>query len=530
MWIALAAFVLQDAGVIVDRNRIDRTQAPRTAPVSRSTPKRGKASVSAIGSNAPIQGIRFQGAQAPGPVAEAAKGFIGRPGNKDTLLELAGSLSRAYQRTNVALYTVAIPEQDTASGTVTVLLTEGRIATASVKDDAIEGKGGGHRLLRARMAPMLDETPLTRDTFERQVTLMRAIPGLTFTSDFADPNANGALALTVTPKQKRTRFSAGFSNRGVAQLGDGQFDAKAEFYGLGVDGDQLILAASAASDFKRYRFLSGSYAVPITASGLTLTTSGGYLETRPKGYPVTGTAKLAGTSLSYPLIRDFHRSLDLSLGVDGLNSDNAAFGALIATERTRAVRGGASYADTRDKRSYALGLSASQGLDILGARTDPLYADPRFLKLNGSAYLAQAIGKSLVARVQAGGQWSRNRLPAAERFAVGGDNYGRAFDTGFLSGDRGAGASGELAVRPLKSKKFGTSEIYTFIDRAWIGIEGRGGVPGRSDYALASAGFGTRLRWLDKAEIGLEAERVIDDPWPGYDKDWRFSLAWRLSL
>ena len=41
---------------------------------------------------------------------------------------------------------------------------------------------------------------------------------------------------------------------------------------------------------------------------------------------------------------------------------------------------------------------------------------------------------------------------------------------------------------------------------------------------------GTRLRWVDKAEIGLEAAHVIDDPYPGYAEDWRFSLAWRLSL
>jgi len=526
MLIALVALAWQDAGVIVDRNRIDRATAPREAPPApHSTPRRDTTNVAATGTDVPIRGIRFQGAQAPGPVADAAKRFIGRPGSKDTLIELAGTLSKAYQRTDVALYTVAIPEQDTSAGTVTVLLTEGRIAKASVKSDK-----GGHRLLRARMAPLLDETPLSRATFERQVTLMRAIPGLTFTSDFADPAADGGLALTVTPKQKRTRFTAGFSNRGITQLGDGQFDAKAELFGLGIDGDQLTLAASAASDFKRYRYLSGSYAVPITAIGLTLTTSGGYLETRPRGYPVRGKAKLAGTALSYPLIRDFHRSLDLSLGVDGLNSDNAAFGALIATERTRALRGGASFASTRERRSIAIGLSASQGLAILGARTDPLQARRRFRKLNGSAYLAQAIGRSFVARVQAGGQWSDDRLPAAERFAVGGDNYGRAFDVSFASGDRGAGALGELAVRPLKGGRFGTSEIYTFIDRAWIGIEGRGGVPGRSDYALASAGFGTRLRWVDKAEIGLEAAHVIDDPYPGYAEDWRFSLAWRLSL
>ena len=173
----------QDAGaIIVDRDRIDRPRTPRPT-AHRQAPRRTRTVVAATGAPAPIKGIRFEGAQAPGPVAEAARRFLGRQATKDNLTELAAALSTAYEKTDVALYTVAIPEQDFSTGTLTVLLTEGRLASAAVKD-----RPGTHRLLRARMAPMLSETPLTRRTFERQFTLMRAIPGLSFDPDFDDPD------------------------------------------------------------------------------------------------------------------------------------------------------------------------------------------------------------------------------------------------------------------------------------------------------------------------------------------------------
>ena len=71
------------------------------------------------------------------------------------------------------------------------------------------------------------------------------------------------------PQQRRAKVTAGFSNRGVDLLGGGQFDLRGELYGLGTDGDELTLAASSASDLKRFRTVSVSYAAPLTASGLT---------------------------------------------------------------------------------------------------------------------------------------------------------------------------------------------------------------------------------------------------------------------
>ena len=143
--------------------------------------------------------------------------------------------------------------------------------------------------------------------------------------------------------------------------------------------------------------------------------------------------------------------------------------------------------------------------------------------------MAQAIGKRFIVRLSASAQYTRDRLPAAELYSLGGEATGRAFDQGLLTGDRGAGGLAELAIRPVKGDKFGQSEVYGFVDGGVVGVLPR--FPGpRLDYSLASAGAGFRLRYRDKAMLGLEASHAIKDPYPGYAEDWRIAVAWNLSI
>lgn len=510
----------QDRGqLLIDRNRIDRPPLPTAEPAP-DTP----VAAPVIEGGAPdttITGIAFEGTEAPGNVAEAAKPFLGRKASGATLAELAAALSGAYAGADVALYTVSIPTQDFVGGVVRVRIIEGRIATVEVP--------GKNHLLRARLAPLTRETPLSRRTFERQQTLAREIPGLTFDTALTDPDGTGALTLAVTPKQRRTRFGLGFSNRGLDLLGPGQFDAKAELFGALTDGDRFELSGAASPDFDQLRYAAANYVTPIGAGGLSFGVNAAFLETRPDSVPLTGRAKAAGATISYALVRGFQRSGDISLGIDGLNSDNAVLGNVFSQERTRAVRGSASLSAAKPRRQFAVAGALSKGIDGLGARAGDLFAEPGFIKATLGASFAQAIGQRAAVRLNASGQYSGDRLPAAERYSVGGEAVGRAFDTAILTGDRGVGGLAELGWRPIKGGRFATSEIYAFGDAAAVALVDRGGFA-RQDYSLASAGIGVRARYLTKAEVGLEGARVIDDPYAGYPDDWRVSVSWRLSL
>src|SRR5918992_1060014 len=85
----------------------------RPPPPPKVTPQQrppGQAQVAAQGTAEPIRTIVFEGVEAPAEVAKAATPFIGRPATRETLVALAGALSSAYERTDVALYTLSIPD------------------------------------------------------------------------------------------------------------------------------------------------------------------------------------------------------------------------------------------------------------------------------------------------------------------------------------------------------------------------------------------------------------------------------------
>ena len=193
------------------------------------------------------------------------------------------------------------------------------------------------------------------------------------------------------------------------------------------------------------------------------------------------------------------------------------------------MRIAAAYSDVGEHRVIAASVTVSQGLNILGASVVSPFAETDFRKVNARASYDQALSKRVTLRLRASGQESEDRLPAVERFAVGGAEFGRAFDNAVLTADRGIAGLAEIGWRPLKSKTFGGSELYSFVDGAKVGIERRGLVPG-GNYDLASAGAGVRFAYTTKAALEIEGARSIDRPYPGYDNDWRVSVGWRLSL
>ncbi|QIK78113.1 ShlB/FhaC/HecB family hemolysin secretion/activation protein [Sphingomonas piscis] len=523
--ILLAAAVLQQlptGGAGITRERLD--QRP-PAPVVRKPGPSGQTKVETVGNGQPIAGIAFRGAQAPVNVAAAAEAFVGRPINRDTLVELAGALSRAYKKSDVALYTISVPDQPFEKNVVVVQLAEGSIGSVDVRSN----KGRPVPLLQKQAARLVGQQPLEKAAMQRQFSLMRAIPGLSFDTQFDNSGSNDALKLIVNAKQKHAQLVTGIGNRGPDLAGDLLAQARLSFYGLATHGDHLSFTAMNSAKIRRYRQLGASYSVPIGADGLTLSSNAAWVRTRASRFNIEGTAKLVSVALTYPVIRTYEQAADVSLGVDGVNSENAAFGNVIATEQTRAARLSGGFVTATPKRTISASAIASHGLDILNARVISPLAKANFRKVNGNIGVDQKVETRFSGRATLTGQYSPDPLPGAELFAVGGATVGRAFDTSFLTGDSGVGGVLELAYQPLGKGDLTKSEIYAFGDAARLSYHRRGPLPSQR-FDLASAGAGVRLRYKELVELGLEGARVIDRPYPGYDGKWRLSLYYNLSL
>ena len=516
---------LAQSGSPIDRERADRAP-PLAPPPLRDAPAAATRVEAGDEAAAPIATVSFAGTHVPLVVAEAVRPFVGRPATRATLQALVDAMSEAYGRSEVALFTIVVPAQDLSSGDVRILVAEGHLETV-----LLTGEVTGRRLdlVRAYADRLVRQRPTRRATLERYLSLIRDIPGLKVRTRLETGEGPGGVRMIVALDYSRPTVSLSFDNRTTRQVRDGQVQAIARGYGLLREGDMTELTAAASVNFRDLIYAGVTHSTPLGSEGTRLTLTGGLLETRPPASGITGEAQAFGVTLSHPLIRGYRRNLTLSLAWDGLNSDNAAFGSLIASERTRAVRAAAAYAQTGRRRAFSASVTASRGLDMLGARVPAAIGKAGFAKANGRAAFDQALGRRAVLRLRASGQWTRDRLPVAERFQVGGADYGRAFETGLISADRGYAASGELALRPLRAGRLAGSEVYGFADYAAVRLLPRPGAAGRN-FDLASAGAGVRLAFTDKAMLELELARTLDRPYPGYASNWRVSLGWRISL
>lgn len=519
-----AVSLAQTAPLIIDQGRIDRAPAA-PEPTPGPPPVQGAARPAAA-AFAPFRmtALEVKGSTLPKATLDGiAAPYVGSTLAQADLIRLADEVARAYAASDIALYTVLAPRQTGAGGVARLVAVEGRISEV-----VVTGKPGDPppTLTRAYAAKLVADTPLKRPALERQLGLMRDVPGAKLDVQLLQGSEPGAVRLAAaTPKD---RFQAGLSvnNRGSTYLGRTQVELNLTGNSLLREGDQTRLTLAAPTDWKRFQYVAIAHSEPLGASGATVSVSAGHLRTKPKiaGFTLTGEATTAGVQFSYPVIRANTRSLYVNGGLDGVDSDNALFGQRISREQSRVARVGASFVKSSAKEAWSASLAASQGIDGLGARAPGNGARADFTKLNLQAAWTRQAGPVIV-RLAAGGQYGATRLPASEQYALGGAQFGRAFAAAVAAGDSGYGASAELAWRPRQTPKtLAGSEVYGFADRgeAWS----RG--PFR-DMAVASAGGGVRIAWAGKGMVELEAAKPIDAP-PGVSRAAQLMINLRSMI
>ncbi|MGH6633384.1 MAG: ShlB/FhaC/HecB family hemolysin secretion/activation protein, partial [Sphingopyxis sp.] len=456
----------------------------------------------------------------------AAQRFVGRPASADNLAKLAAAMTRAYNRSSVALFTLVIPEQNLSGGVVTVASAEGHIGSVTLSG---ERESGPAPLVGRMVRSLVGQRPLPRARFERTLGNIADIPGLTVTPSLALGGEQGAVALDLALDAKKPTVGLGFTTRTSQFVNDGIVEANARGTSLLRSGDETRLTGAAAVNLKSLLYMAASHSTPIGAGGTRAELSAAALRTRPKGLAIDGEAWSAGFGVTHPLTRATRRNLVAAARIDYLDSKIALFGSTIAAEKTWTASGSLAFRLSEDRTVVGARIGGAKGLDFAGARVDPGVGEAGFLYADASVEANQAIGKALVVRAAATGRWTRDRLPAAQRFSVGGATFGRAFDDGLVNGDRGYATFGEFALRPLRSGKLAKSEIYSFIDYADVTLLARTAIP-KTSFRLGSWGGGVRLSYSENATIGLELADAWNQPVPGYDQDWRVALSWKLSL
>ena len=459
--------------------------------------------------------------------AEAIAPFIGAPLDAGELRKLADAVSAVYADTDIALYTILVPQQDFSGGEVKLAAIENHIDEVILSDT--EGRS---ELTRSYAAAMAAARPLTRSALERYLILMNAIPGARTTPRVLTGDRVNTVKVALDTKKEPIESELAITTRGAARLGRTQLKGSLYLNGWSHEGAQTRLTVASSSDFERYLSASAGHSHTFGPSGTTLSGTIGYVRTRPEGFAADGDAVIAGVQTTIPVVRTMRRQVTLGFGMDGVDSENALFGQVVSNDSTRVVRASVQASNKVGKTTLAGGASFSQGLDALGADiTNRTFASARFTKVSANAVATRPVGDDWRVTMSAKAQYSRNRLPGSELVSFGGDRFGRAFETGAVSGDSGIAAAVEMARTLRGETRFVKgSELYAFADRGQTWFTDRPGIA-LPDRGFASAGAGLRIRLSEKSHLNIEAARPIDIPGdePRQD-DWRLAFSVRSSF
>ncbi len=500
---------------------------PRLAP---ALPAPGLAAPAAGLSGAvAVRAVEVDGATAyPGArLAEITAGLVGPAIPIEKIEAARVAILNLYRSENFALTTVAATRDE--RGLLRFVVVEGRIV--DVKLDGDIGPAGTQVLRFLRH--LTEVRPIDTATLERWLLLAQDVPGVTLRA-VLQPSSSEPGALTLVAQVERKALSGLLSadNRAFRLTGPVQSLAELELDSVTEFGERTQVTAYHTSG-NTQNFGQGSVEVFLGGSGLKLRVYGGYGEANPSSFlravGYQGTTSVYGASLSYPLIRARQQTLNLSFALDGVDSvirtNSGAGGTSVRTgaDSLRIARLGSDYAfqdglfgDDRPAVN-SVSVRLSQGLPGAGATRNGSATASRlnervdFTKFTLDASRVQTLFQAwsnanvaLKARVL--GQVTRDVLPPAEKFFLGGSEFNRGYYSGEVTGDNALVFSAELQLNTdCEVNLFGrqlpiTVQYYGFFDYGQTWEEQRLDANAK----LSSLGLGARIGLTRFTEFGLE--------------------------
>ncbi len=427
------------------------------------------------------------------------KDNVGAPVSFADLDAVARTITRKYHADGYIFSSALLAPQKIKDGVVVMKAVEGRITNV-----VLEGNFKDDNNLIHDMADKIKAAgPSNTKDIERYLLLIDDLPGIKARSVVKPSTTPGGGDLVITIEQDGFEGSASIDNRGSDYLGPYRGTMIGAFNSLFGIHDRTTVRGILTSQTNELRFADVTHEEQIGTEGFRLKGRFAITETEPgkelKAFDLKGNSRLFDLEGMYPVLRGRQYNVNLLSGFTALNSDTEILGITTAEDRVRSVRAGGHF-DFTDSLAGVnqLELQFTKGIDGLGATDDGLgrsrsNGEHDFFRSNLTATRIQELGGNFSAQLSAAGQYSANPLLASEEFALGGQEYGRAYDSGEIAGDRGV--SGALELR-YNSEPFGdfikSQQFYVFYDAGKVWNENP--VVGEySSASLASAGLGVRF-------------------------------------
>lgn len=449
-----------------------------------------------------LKDIRLIGVTAytPDQLADLFKNDLGKTITFERFYGIARAIQQRYRKDGYILTFTYVPPQTVEDGVFTITVVEGFVE--QVRIDNVDGTL--KETLAGALRPITESKPLNVRALERYLLLANDLAGVKVTAVLR-PSKSTQGATVLVAKVRHTPFGLGASvdNRSSSFTGPwgSSYSATANTpFGW---GERMNLTLSEAGGLKEKKAVSAGYQHPIGFDGLRLDASISHTDSKPGStlaeFSVETTTTEFTSDLSYPLIRSRAQSLTIGTGFTYRDSAVDLLHAPFNRDRIRLFRAQANYS-----HSSVLGgtarviLGAAQSLQIFNSsdpRTESTSrgdADMEFARLNLDVVYARSLFAGITVQLSATAQYATRPAPASEEFSLGGDGFGRAYDSGELSGEDGAAVAAEFRRNlGIKRSYLNYVQAYGFYDIGKVWDRQSASSLGPAD-SLASAGAGLR--------------------------------------
>ena len=419
----------------------------------------------------------------PDFLAEVTAEYEGRTLPVSELFGLSTRLTRVIRSHGYALSQIVLPPQEIIDGVVRFRVIRGHISSI-----AVEGVPRGiYRAVLATLETLKDEPAVTLAQLERALLLVREMYGVSASSVLRpDPDGEvGGVSLIV---KSGFDFSDSFvvahniaaNHYNTGRLGVGSFVSLPWGYsgrfGVQVNGDEK---------FEAFRVGVLTYS-QLFSDGLRWDIA--YSVTSNKVddaniLPIEGRTEFINLSLSYPVLKSRRNSYRLSMGYNISNHQTDTIPAANANQTKQTLyntkrrslnfslngetftRGSKFNSFTTMQYAIVLGDKRNGASEFSTAQDNQQLrpgAKPDFAKFQIDWSQFYHFDSGWVMRWTLKGQTTSDPLPSVEELSYGGDRFGRGYDGGEITGDRGVIFAGDLGYN------FRQYTGYVFADHAWL--------------------------------------------------------------
>lgn len=441
--------------------------------------------------------------------------LVGHTVSVADMFAVAAAIENDYRSKGYVTTRALLPEQQIEGGAVRIVVVEGFIADITFAQDI----GAARAQIEALLAPLRGVKPIDIATIERRLLLANDLHGIQVRGTL-QPSASerGASTLVVATERDPVDLSMLLDNRNSPYTGSNETLVRGSLNSFTRHAGTVALQAKTAFPYRREHLFQGSYEQSIGGNGLTAGVSALAAKSRPgrnlTPLDVDSTAKSASATAGYPLIRSRRMNLRIDGTFEYNDLDTDVLDRAYTRDRLRVLRIGMTFDRSDSWRGVNVGrVSVSQGFDIFGASQPKSETLSRyegrsdFTKLGVQFARLQTLTDNVSVLASVIGQVTWDSLLASEQIALGGAEFGRAYDNSEISGDKGIDGVLELRYRPAAAHEFwNATQFYVYYD---IGKIWNVATEYPQEESLASAGAGVRVQLPGNFYASLEVAQPL---------------------